>query len=163
MEFSRKNLKSIAEEISVIILQKLAGKEEYKEREIENEIRKQLFELGRLTFGMVLRQADGMPERKIRCDCGGILYYQRRRPAQVISLFDRVEYERNYYAGCECGKGKAPLDKWLGLQPNQVTSGLASLLGMAGIELAFDYSSGWLAPFLLFEVSENTIRKETQT
>jgi hypothetical protein len=28
--------------------------------------------------------------------------------------------------------------------------------------MAFDYASGWLEPFLLFEVSENTIRKETQ-
>lgn len=162
MEFSTENLKPIAEEMTAIIMQKLAGKEEYKEREIENEIRKQLFELGRLTFGMVLSQADGMPEREIACECGGTLYYQRRRPAQVISVFDRVEYERNYYAGCQCGQGKAPLDEQLGLQPNQVTSGLASLLGMAGIELAFDYSSRWLAPFLLFEVSENTIRKETQ-
>jgi hypothetical protein len=33
---------------------------------------------------------------------------------------------------------------------------------MAGIELAFDYGSNWLSPYLLFEVSENTIRKETQ-
>jgi hypothetical protein len=80
----------------------------------------------------------------------------------VISLFGRVAYQRSYYAGCACGKGKAPLDERLGLQPNQVTSGLASLLGMGGIELAFDYASDWLAPFLLFEVSENTIRKETQ-
>jgi hypothetical protein len=33
---------------------------------------------------------------------------------------------------------------------------------MGGIELALDYASSWLSPFLLFEVSENTIRKETQ-
>jgi len=162
MEFSIERLKPLAEEMAMIIGQELKQKEDYKERAIENEIRKQLLELGRQTFGMVLSQADGVAEREIPCDCGGTLYYQRRRPAQVLSLFDRVEYERNYYAGCECGKGKAPLDEKLGLQPNQVTSGLASLLGMAGIELAFDYSSRWLRPFLLFQVSENTIRKETQ-
>jgi hypothetical protein len=40
---------------------------------------------------------------------------------------------------------------------------LAELIGMAGVELAFEYSSRWLAPFLLFEVSENTVRKETQS
>lgn len=111
---------------------------------------------------MVLSQADDVPEREIPCPCGGALHYQRRRSAQVLSVFDRVEYERNYYAGCKCGEGKAPLDEKLGLRPNQVTSGLASLLGMAGIEMAFDYSSNWLSPYLLFEVSENTIRKETQ-
>jgi hypothetical protein len=162
MEFNIERLKPLAEEMSMIIRQELEGKEGYTERAIENEIRKQLLELGRQTFGMVLSQSDGVAEREIPCQCGGTLRYQRRRSAQVISLFDRVEYQRNYYAGCPCGHGKAPLDERLGLQPNQVTSGLASLLGMAGIELAFDYASGWLAPFLLFEVSENTIRKETQ-
>lgn len=162
MEFNIERLKPLAEKMTLIIRQELADQEGYTERAIENEIRKQLHELGRQTFGMVLSQSDGVAEQEMPCQCGGMLKYQRRRPAQVISVFGRVGYQRSYYAGCACGKGKAPLDERLGLQPNQVTSGLASLLGMAGIELAFDYASGWLTPFLLFEVSENTIRKETQ-
>jgi hypothetical protein len=36
------------------------------------------------------------------------------------------------------------------------------LLTLAGVELAFDHSRRWLKGFLLFEVSENTIRQETQ-
>ena len=40
--------------------------------------------------------------------------------------------------------------------------GLAELLTLAGVELAFDHSRRWLKGFLLFEVSENTIRQETQ-
>lgn len=162
MEFNIERLKPLAEEMAMIIRQELADQEGYTERAIENEIRKQLHELGRQAFGIVLSQSDGVGEREMPCECGGTLKYQRRRPAQVISLFGRVVYQRSYYAGCACGNGKAPLDERLGLQPNQVTSGLASLLGMAGIELAFDYASDWLSPFLLFEVSENTIRKETQ-
>ena len=162
MEFNIERLKPLAEEMTMIIRQELADQEGYTERAIENEIRKQLHELGRQTFGIVLSQSDGVGEREMPCECGGTLKYQRRRPAQVISLFGRVEYQRNYYAGCACGHGKAPLDERLGLQPNQVTSGLASLLGMGGIEMAFDYASGWVSPFLVFEVSENTIRKETQ-
>ena len=109
MEFSTEKLKPLAEEMALMIRQKLTGKETYKEREIESEIRKQLLEMGRLTFGMVLSQLDGIPEREIPCECGGMLSYQRRRPAQVISVFNRVEYERNYYAGCQCGTGKAPM------------------------------------------------------
>jgi len=162
MEFSTEKLKPIAEQLTIIVKEELSKGENITGRDMENEIRKQLLELGKQTLSMVLSQADGAPEKEIPCDCGGTLYYQRRRPAQVLSVFDRVEYKRNYYAGCECGKGKAPLDEKLGLRPNQVTSGLASLLGMAGIEMAFDYSSRWLSPFLLFEISENTIRKETQ-
>jgi hypothetical protein len=162
MEFNTERLKPLAEEMSMIVRQELAGKENYKERAIENEIRKQLHELGRLTFETILNQADDVAEKEIPCACGGTLTYQRRRPAQVISLFGRVGYERRYYASCQCKKGKAPLDEQLGLQPNHVTSGLASILGMAGLELPFDYSNRWLQPLLLFAVSENTTRKETQ-
>jgi hypothetical protein len=162
MEFNIERLKPLAEEMTLIIRQELAEKERHTERDIEQAIRQQLQELGRQTFGLVLSQADDVPERELVCTCGGTLKYQRRREALVLSLFGWVKYQRSYYAGCSCGKGRAPLDERLGLRPNQVTSGLASLLGMAGIEMAFDYASGWLQPFLLFEVSENTIRKETQ-
>ena len=113
-------------------------------------------------MGEVLSQADVDPARNMACDCGGVLQYQRRRCAKVLRVFGWVEYQCAYYAGCDCGRGKAPLDEKLGLAPGQVTAGLATLLGMAGVELAFDYSSSWLEPFLLFAVSENTIRKETQ-
>ncbi|RMD65042.1 hypothetical protein D6833_03545 [Candidatus Parcubacteria bacterium] len=60
------------------------------------------------------------------------------------------------------GKGRAPLDERLGLQPGEVTAGLAALIALAGVELAFERSVRWLERFLLFRVSENTIRKETQ-
>ena len=162
MEFNIERLKPLAEEMTLIIRQELAEKERLTERDIEQALRQQLQELGRQTFGLILSQADDMPEREIACACGGTLRDQWRREAPVLSLFGRVKYQRSYYSGCACGQGQAPLDERLGLRPNQVTSGLASLLGMAGIEMAFDYASGWLQPFLLFEVSENTIRKETQ-
>jgi len=162
MEFNIERLKPLAEEMALIIRQELAEKERLTERDIEQALRHQLQELGRQTFGLVLSQADKVPEWELACACGGTLKYQRRREAQVLSLFGRVKYQRSYYAGCACGQGRAPLDDRLGLRPNQVTSGLASLLGLAGIEMAFDYARGWLQPFLLFEVSENTIRKETQ-
>jgi hypothetical protein len=44
-----------------------------------------------------------------------------------------------------------------------VSAGLSELLTLAGVELAFEHSQRWLKGFLLFEVSENTIRHETQT
>ena len=54
MEFNIERLKPLAEEMSMIIRQEFADQEGYSERAIENEIRKQLHELGRQTFGMVL-------------------------------------------------------------------------------------------------------------
>jgi len=48
------------------------------------------------------------------------------------------------------------------LQPGRVSAGLSELLTLAGVELAFEHSHRWLKGFLLFDVSENTIRQETQ-
>lgn len=162
MEFSTENLKPIAEQLAALVSQELHSEGGAKIRRVEGEIRRQLQVVGQLTLAMVLSQADGIPEREIACACGGQLHYQRRRAAEVLSVFGWVSYKRSYYAECACGKGKAPLDEQFGLEPGKVTAGLAALLGMAGIELAFEYSRRWLAPFLLFEVSENTVRKETQ-
>jgi hypothetical protein len=84
------------------------------------------------------------------------------RSATVISVFGKVTYERAYYAGCSCKKGKAPLDEQFGLEPGAVTAGLAALLALAGIEFSYDESPKWLQAYLLFDISENTVRSETE-
>ena len=161
MEFSTEELKPLAQTMANMIVNELEKEDHMTGRKIEEGLRECLREMGRMTFGMVLTKCAELPEREIACECGGQLSYQRRRKAKVLSVFDWVEYERSYYAGCQCGRGRAPLDEKLGLEPGQVTAGLAALIGQAGSELAFEYSSRWLEPFLLFRVSENTIRKET--
>ena len=80
----------------------------------------------------------------------------------MITVFGKVEYSRAYYAGCVCGKGVAPLDRRYGLEAGAISSGLAQLMALAGIAFSFEESSKWLKEFLLFEVSENSIRAETQ-
>ena len=161
MEFSTEELKQLAEEIAHMIGSELEKGEGRTVSGIEADVRQCLRELGQMAFGLILTNQDPLPEREIVCECGGQLHYKRRRTAKVLSVFDWVEYERSYYAGCQCGRGKAPLDEKLGLEPGQVTAGLAALIGLAGSELAFEYSSRFLEPFLLFRISENTIRKET--
>ena len=88
--------------------------------------------------------------------------YQRQGGAKIESIFGWVSYERNYYAGCECGQGKAPLDEELGLKPGEITPGLGRLLALAGSGLAFGESTDWIREFLLLELSENSDRKGTQ-
>jgi hypothetical protein len=112
---------------------------------------------------MFLGSAMGTPVAEIPCECGGVLHYQRRREATITSMFGKITYTRAYYAGCRCGRGKAPLDEQYGLEPGAMSSGLAALWGLAGVEFGFDRSRAWLQRFLLFDVSENTVRSETQT
>ena len=47
-------------------------------------------------------------------------------------------------------------------EPGAVTAGLAELLAQAGIVLSYDESPKWLQAYLLFSVSENTVRSETE-
>lgn len=130
---------------------------------IETTLREVLRQIGAEALGQVLSAEQGTPVAELPCACGGQVHYQRRRSATLLSVFGRVTYTRAYYAGCGCGQGHAPMDVRYGLQPGQVTAGLAELLTLAGVELAFEHGQRWLKGFLLFSVSENTIRQETQT
>jgi hypothetical protein len=162
MEFSTEEMRPIAEKFAEVIETSLREQPDWSIREIETGMRQWLQRLGQVTLGIVLSQTEGQAPRSLKCECGGCLQYQRRREAQVLSVFGQVAYERSYYAGCRCGQGQAPLDARFGLAPGQVTAGLASLVALAGVELAFEHSRRWLEQFLLFAVSENTVRKETE-
>lgn len=131
--------------------------------DIETEFRELLRQTGAQALSQFLSSAAGTPAAEISCECGGILHYQRQRTATITSVFGKITYERAYYAGCTCGQGKAPLDEQYGLEPGAMSSGLAALLGLGGVEFGFDKSRAWLQRFLLFDVSENTVRSETQT
>ena len=54
------------------------------------------------------------------------------------------------------------MDRRYGIEPGQVTAGLAILIALSGIKESFDEGRKWLKEYLLFEVSENTVRTETQ-
>jgi hypothetical protein len=109
MEFNTEHLKPIAEQLAAMISQELQSEGDAMIRDVETGIRHQLRAVGQMALEMVLSQADHTPEREIACECGGKLHYQRRRAAQVLSVFGWVTYERSYYASCACGQGKAPL------------------------------------------------------
>jgi hypothetical protein len=130
--------------------------------QIENGMREALRQIGMQALGLFLSAMQNTPVSEIECSCGGKLQYQRMRSAKVISVFGGVSYERAYYAGCRCKRGRAPLDEQFGLEPGAVTAGLAALLALAGIEFSYDQSPKWLQAYLLFAVSENTVRSETE-
>lgn len=130
--------------------------------QIETEMREAMRQIGQQALGLLLSSLQKTPDGEIACSCGGVLHYQRTRPASVISVFGPVRYERAYYAGCSCKQGQAPLDEQYGLKPGAVTSGLAALLALAGIAFSFDESPEWLKAYLLFDVAANTVRTETE-
>lgn len=145
-----------------VIEQQQAGQGTPTIAQIETGMREGLRQIGVQMLSLLFSSMQATPASEIECPCGGRLKYQRMRPAKLISVFGKVSYERAYYAGCSCKQGKAPLDEQFGLEPGAVTAGLAALLALAGIRLSYDESTEWLLAYLLFSVSENTVRSETE-
>jgi hypothetical protein len=162
MKYNIEKINGIAEKLAGIVEEAIAesGQTGLQIGDVEMALRESLREIGREALRGFLENADG--EGEIECECGGKLRYQRQRKATIWSVFGKVTYRRAYYAGCHCGQGKAPVDEKYGIEPGKVTAGLANLVGLSGIDKAFEDGKKWLKSFLLFEVSENTIRAETE-
>jgi hypothetical protein len=167
MNYNTEVMNSVAQQIvelikEAVVEQQKSGQGTPLIAQIEAGLRETLRQIGLQALGMFLSSMQTTPSSEMACECGGTLHYQRMREAMVISVFGKTVYKRAYYAGCICKQGQAPLDQQFGLEPGAVTAGLAQLLALAGIEFSYDESPRWLQAYLLFEVSENTVRSETE-
>ena len=162
MEFSTKVVEKMAEIMAEEMGNLMPAPQDI--REIETGMRDMLRQVGAEGLKRYLERADEterMEEEK-DCECQGKQKYMFRREAVILSVFGRVSYKRRYYTCPSCGNGLCPLDKRLHLAPGEVTAGLAELLALAGVETAFAESSRFIERFLLFRISDNTLRKETE-
>jgi hypothetical protein len=132
--------------------------------DIELRLREGLQHLGQQCLAQVINQQEGRyVAEDIPCNCGQRARYGRRRTAKSITLFGEVWYKRAYYLCSHCQQGQSPLDKELGIEPGKISAGLGPLLALLGIQAPFEASSARLAQeLLLVEVSDNSVRKETQ-
>lgn len=161
MKFSTAAVEKMAE-IMVQEINKISA-EGQGIREVETSMREFLREVGGQALGKYLEQQDEqLLEQEVICACGEAMTYQCRRPATIVSVFGRVPYRRGYYLCEECHARQSPLDRRIGIEAGQVTAGLAELLALAGVEIAFEEATRWLEHYLLFRVSDNTLRKETE-
>jgi|CXWL01.1.fsa_nt_gi hypothetical protein len=156
MDYNTETLNDIARQVAALMQTAVAkqaeGSQPAKIREVETMMREALRQIGAEALGQLLSSSAAPSAPTLACPCGGKLKYQRRRSAVVLSVFGRVSYERDYYAGCQCHSGQAPVDEQYGLQPGKVTAGLASLLGLAGIEFSFEQSGEWLKSCLIYDL-----------
>jgi hypothetical protein len=167
MEYNTEMINEIAQQLAEMMKSAILTKEEDKSGSVgiiqfETGLREALRLIGKQALSNLLSSMQTTPVAEIKCICGGTLHYQRRREATIVSVFGKTTYKRAYYAGCSCKKGKAPIDERFGIEPGAVTTGLAVLLALAGIEFSYDKSPEWLRSFLLFDISENTVRSETE-
>ena len=163
MEFNTELLDRITESLIAELETRLSSQPGAKIAEIEGSMREMLIQAGANALSRYLTaQEKDYPEPRLPCPCGETAVYHSRRPAKTLTVFGWVAYHRAYYTCSGCHEGLAPLDDQLGLEPGQVSAGLAPLLAMAGANTSFDKSSRDIVRYLLLEVSENTVRKETR-
>jgi hypothetical protein len=129
---------------------------------VEDGMREALRQVGNRALGNYISRQEAEPAEAVSCTCGEPAPRLAKRAAKAISVFGKIRYERQYYLCRRCAQGQCPLDRQLGIEPGQVTPGLAKLLGLAGVEVAFEEAGRWMEQFLLFRVSDNTLRKETE-
>jgi len=130
---------------------------------VEMGMREFLREVGVQALGRYLEQKDEeIQEDEKMCVCGEAMNYLFQRKGTILSIFGRVSYRRRYHVCEECHAGVSSLDRHMRIEAGQVTAGLAELLALAGVEISFEEGTRWLERYLLFRVSDNTLRKETE-
>lgn len=164
MKFSTEFVQQVTELFVTELEAQLARQEGVHIAQVESTLREMLRQVGGQCVSEYLTaQEPKYAKPAVSCSCGWTAAYLFRREAKILSVFGWVSYRRAYYICSDCHTGQCPLDQRLGLEPGQVSAGLAELLGIAGIQTSFGEASQLVKRFLLIEVSENTIRKESQT
>lgn len=162
MEFSTKAIEKMAEIVADEMGAVMAEAQEI--RAVETGMRELLRKVGAAGLKRYLEDRDEAKplEKEKACACQGKQQYLFRREGVLLSVFGRVHYKRRYFSCAKCSQGESPLDKQLCLAPGEVTAGLAELLALAGVEAGFAEASRFMERFLLFDINDNTLRKETE-
>lgn len=132
--------------------------------EVEQEIRRQMMEAGRQALETYLnKQRPKYPTETTTCQhCGQEADYVRSREAKLHTMLGAVQYERPYYLCRHCRRGTCPLDKALGLRPNQMSAELERLGGMTGVETSFGKGSLLFESLTMVGLSNQSLDKAAQ-
>lgn len=162
MDFSIKALAEISTLMAEEIGKQIEAERIQELQALENGIRAMLKEVGQQTYQKVLESEDEKQGKRIECECGWRAQRISKRNAKVLTVFGWVSYRRSYYGCKRCGQKQNRLDREWGLHPGGVSPVMGKLLAIAGVDIAFEKARRKLKEFLLVEVSDNTIRKQTQ-
>jgi len=127
--------------------------------DVENRMREELHEIGRRSLEIALTSSDKQ-QPAVPCACGGKATYRFRRYAKTITVFGQVSYKRSYHL-CSCGRGIAPLDHQMQIEPGQLSRGVVPLLALLGTQTSFDEAKKLVKQLLMLDISDNSIRKAT--
>jgi|SaaInlLV_10m_DNA_2_1039722.scaffolds.fasta_scaffold19383_2 hypothetical protein len=166
VEFNTKTISTIGEAVAEE-LKRCGFDFENNLYDVENTMREFLRQVGQSGMADFLETTDTKLHEEIKPSLSKKdFYFHSYQSAVVISAFGSIRFKRHYYryenARERDEKGFALLDEKMGFSAGQVTPSLAELLALEGISTPFEESAKKIEKFLLFKVSENTVRKETE-
>lgn len=131
--------------------------------EIEREALVVFRELGQAFLtGLTALCVPAYPEPTVPCSCGQTAYYQRQRPATVLTQLGVVALDRPYYLCPSCHHGTIPLDQELGFCAGGLSTGLANALALVGVQLPFEEAAQLVQQLTGISVCPNTVREATE-
>jgi hypothetical protein len=129
----------------------------------EEQVVRQLHDLGTTLLTGLLALASPPPTRTLRCACGAQASYRRRRPATVITLLGHLTYTRATYCCASCHQGQAPLDQQLQVAAGSLSLGLQELLALLGAtQASFPDAAAVLERLCLVQVCPTSVRAATE-
>ena len=162
MDFSTKAKEEIVEILTKEFGKWIEAEEMGNAEELEQGLREMLQEIGRTTYGKVLEEEDEKLGKRQPCACGAQARRISKRRAKLMTVFGWVKYRRSYYSCDRCGKRHHQVDEAWGISPGEVSAVLRELLAIVGVDIAFERARRTVKALLMVEVSDNTIRKQTQ-
>lgn len=129
----------------------------------EEQVVRQLHDLGAALLTGLLAIAPQPPTRTVTCSCGAQATYRRIRPATVTTLLGPLTYRRATYSCASCHHGHAPLDYQLQVVAGSLSQGLEELLALLGAtQTSFAAAAEVHERLCLVQVCPNSVRSATE-
>jgi hypothetical protein len=140
------------------------GKEGRTLEWFEQQVMRGLKESGQtLLAGLCELSVERYARPEIRCACGKVATYQRKREGKTQTLFGEVVLKRAYYLCEDCHHGQHPLDQQLEFRAGGVSGGLYELMALMGAEFVFEEAASMLEKLTLVHVSSNSCLKAAES
>jgi hypothetical protein len=133
-------------------------------RTVELAVRDGLRQVGQAAMSeLVEAYGTGRTGNRQPCGCGCHARFKAVHTRQVTDLYGGVLQLRRAYYFCEaCGQGMLPLDRELGLGPEELTPVLADIVEMLGTIAPFESAARVVEKTLGVQISGERVRRRTE-
>ena len=133
-------------------------------RTVELAVRESLRLVGQAAMSQLAEAyGTGRSGNRQPCACGSQARFKAVHGRQVTDLYGGVLQLKRAYYFCEtCGQGMLPLDRELGLGPEELTPALADIVERLGVIAPFESAARVVAQTLGVQISGERVRRRTE-